>query len=70
MEENLSVKCMRCSFNPNVNEEVAKYSRLIGLAGAGFIHAWTTKASVPCEGARQDDHTKGISVSRTFIIAK
>ena len=25
-EENLSAKCTECSFNPNVNEEVAKYT--------------------------------------------
>ena len=24
-EENLSAKCTECSFNPNVNKEVAKY---------------------------------------------
>ena len=35
--------------------------RLIGLAGAGFKHAWIpTKASASCVEARQDDYIKGI----------
>ena len=35
--------------------------RLIGLAGAGFNHAWTTtKASAPCVEAIRDDYIKGI----------
>ena len=35
--------------------------RLIGLAGAGFKHGWTTiKASVPLCGIKKDDYIKGI----------
>ena len=33
----------------------------MGLAGAGFNHAWTTtKASAPCVESRKDEFIKGI----------
>ena len=48
VEENLSAKCTECSFNPNVNEEVAKYpdAELARRGVLGLPPSWHWDESV------------------------
>ena len=50
-----------CGTNIGPNIYLFLTNNVIGLAGAGFNHAWTTiKAFDPCVEAKQDDYIKGI----------